>query len=109
MDRNKFIEVFSEIGVNAFGKCDIKAEYEAQNAVLIICAGLDALNEFGGTCGSRTAYLMKIIRDKFENNDRLGKEVHDFIDSIGTMVIASNRYWLQFGAASTIIQKFQDM
>lgn len=108
MKKNIFIEVFNEIGVSAFGMTNIEAKYEAQNTAMVICSSLDAMNELGGCCDSRTAYLMKMITDKFDKNDSVGKEVHEFISDINVMVIASNRYWLDFGRLSTAINQLQN-
>jgi len=107
MKKNIFIEVFSEISASAFGKTDIKPIYEAQNTALVICSSLDAMNEFGGCCDSRTAQLMRIIRDKFKNDNQLEKEINNFIDDIDAMIISSNRYWLDFGKLSTTIKQLQ--
>jgi len=106
--KQKFIEVFSELSTSAFGENKYKKESEAQNLAQIVCFALDALNEFGGTCGSRTAYLMKMITDKFDKNDSVGQEVHRFINDINVIVIESNRYVWDFGKISKAIEKIQD-
>ena len=108
MEANQFIDVFSEIGISAVGKSDIKQEYEAHNVASIICSGLSALSEFGGVCGSRTAYLMKVITDKFDKNDSVGKEVHNFMNEVNIMVIEANRYVWDFSKISTKIEKMKD-
>ena len=107
--KKEFIQVFSEIGVDAFGQSRMNAENEAQNLAYLICYGMDALNEFGGVSDFRTAYLMQCIKMKFDPKDNIGKEVHEFIDNINTLVIQSNRYVWDFGKISTSIKKLQKL
>lgn len=106
MEKKDFIHVFGEIGISALGGKDV--ENEAPNTASIICYGLDALCEFGGITDFRSVYLMKCICDKFDPKDRTGKEVHQFIENVSTLVVQSNRFVWDFGKISNEIKKLEN-
>ena len=108
MENKDFIKVFSEIGVLASKESTMIAEYEAQTTASIICYALDALSEFGGISDFRTVYIMKCIRDKFDTEDSTGKEVHQFIEDVSTLLFQSNRFVWDFGKISTIIKEYEE-
>lgn len=106
--KKEFIQVFNDIAVSAFGQSGISAENEAQNLAGIISYGLDALGEFGGVNDFRTVYLMDCIREKFDPKDSLGKEIHEFMFSVSTLIVQANRNVWDYCKISTAIQKIQN-
>ena len=106
--KKQFIEVFSEIAVSTFGDNGLKKECQGEDLTTTIIYGLEALSEFAFNCDSETVYTMKAIRDKFDPKERAGKEVHEFMDVINTMIIQANRYGWDFRKISQTLQKIKD-
>ena len=109
MEKKEFIQVFSEIGVSALGKSGIAPEHEALNAASIIRYGLDALSEFGGVSDFSTIRLIQFICEKFDPKDKIGKEVHEFMNEVNILVIQSNRFVWDYGKISTAIENLENL
>ena len=105
MENKDFIKVFNDIAVSAFGESGMSAENEVQCLAGVICYGLDALGEFGGVNDFRAVYIMDCIREKFDPKDGIGKEIHDFMYSVNTLLVQANRNVWDYGKISTAIKK----
>ncbi len=107
MEAKEFINVFGEITKIAGEKPSKNVSNDAEHSLSIICHSLDAMSEFGGVSDSRAVYLMKCIRDKFDANDEVGKEVLRFIENVSTLLVDSNRFVWDYGKISTAIKKLE--
>lgn len=106
--KKEFIQVFNEIAVSAYGQSGMSAENEAQCVAGVISYGLDALGEFGGVNDFRTVFLMDCIREKFDPKDSIGKQIHEFMFSVNTLLVQANRNVWDYAKISKAIRKLQE-
>lgn len=106
--KNQFIEVFSEIAIKTFGDDGHKKESQGEDLATTIIYGLEALSEFAFECDGEKVYTMETIKKKFDPNTPTGKEVHEFMCTINTMIIQANRYIWDFQKISQTLQKMKD-
>jgi hypothetical protein len=101
--RNQFIDVFNQIGLDAFGDNGYNKEARAEDVAVIISQGLFALGEFGNRLDESAVSTIRKIREKFKN-DPIEDVINSFLDSVLFIIISANRNVWNFSPIANVIE-----